>query len=132
MLVNTMAPAMTVADNNDVVLSGELWAPTSVGGAVLTPVTSLSTYVTRFASDGSYVASSIVSSHVEAPTGVAVDATGNVIVQTLDEDNPAAGQPSIVYTIDGNGDELWSAEPPMTPTTHRSTARLRSRSVTTS
>jgi hypothetical protein len=109
-LVNTQVSAIAVAANNDVVLAGSLSVPTSVGGAVLTPATSTSTYLTRFSNNGSYVTSSIVGSHVEWPTGVAVDEAGDVVVQTFDNDNPASSRPSNVYAIDDNGDELWSAQ----------------------
>jgi hypothetical protein len=108
-LDNASVQAITLAANDDVLLAGDISMPASVGGAVLTPASGASAYVTRFTNSGSYVASRVVGTQSEQATQVLATTSGEVVVQTVVVSGSNFSS-SEVYALDDNNDDLWSVQ----------------------
>jgi hypothetical protein len=104
--------SVAIAPNRDVIAVGEFSGPTSFGGAVLSPDAAERAFITRFRSDGLFVASRAIGEGGpgrSVATQVAVTFDDVVVVQTQDSDESLIRSNS-VYALTASLDDAWSAQ----------------------
>jgi hypothetical protein len=107
--------SIALAANGDVLVGGSFTAPTSFGGAVINPDARVRGFMTRFRSDGLYLASSAIgpaAPYVSWGPQIRVGADGRIVLQQLEVDESegatTTSQGSTLRVLDPNGVELWS------------------------
>lgn len=108
----TRGESVTIAPNGDVLVVGQFAARSEFGGPVLTVPTGArsASFLTRFRSDGLYLASSVIptpGSELAGGSGVAFDPAGSTVVSTW-EQNPNGPNTPAVHVLDDAQDELWT------------------------
>lgn len=109
-----VATGLAIAGNGDLLVTGGLAAPASLGGAVLDPQADSAVFLTRFRRDGLYLASQRLGrmgAYAAVSASIAVDASGHIVIQRVEQDNSQARQPrpNIVQVLADDGHELWSS-----------------------
>ena len=111
----TYPHSVALAANGDVLVGGSFTAPSAFGGAVINPDARVRGFLTRFRSDGLYLASSAVGPPAPytswGPT-IRVDAAGRIVLQQVEVDESEAqnftDQGSTIRVLADDGAELWS------------------------
>jgi hypothetical protein len=105
--------SVTIAPNGDVLVSGEFAGACVFGGPILRlPVgTRQASFLTRFRSDGLYLASSVVPQlmDLEGRTRVSLDPAGATVISNVRDPGAEQNIPPAVHVLDDAQDELWSA-----------------------
>lgn len=107
--------SVTIALNGDVLVVGQFLRATRFGGPVvqLAPGSRSGAFLTRFRSDGLYLASSVVPApgwELSVGLAVTLDPTGATVVSTA-EQNPADGNAvPFVHVLDDAQQQLWTTE----------------------
>jgi len=111
----TFGAGVTIAPDGDVIVAGAIVTATELGGPILSPPAGArsAAFVTRFRSDGLYLASSIVPApgwDTAEALSIAVDPAGATVVTSLQQ-NPAAGNAvRIVHVLDEAQDQQWEKQ----------------------
>lgn len=109
------ARSIALASNGDVLVGGSFGAPTSFGGAVIDPEARVRGFLSRFRSDGLYLASYAVgpaAPYVSWGPDIRVDSAGRIVLQQVEIDESDletsfSSRGSTLRVLDDGGDELW-------------------------
>jgi hypothetical protein len=110
---NALGDGLTIAPNGDVLVAGRFAGAYEFGGAVLQVPAGKrqASFLTRFRSDGLYLASSVVPQprEVEGHTRVALDPAGATVIYNVTDSVSETVEPPAVHVLDDAQNQLWSA-----------------------
>lgn len=109
----TGAEGLAVAANGDVWVAGGFSGPATFGGATLDPGAYSRAFLTRYRKDGLFLSSQVLGAGGAGRSDanhVAVSATGQIVVQTADQDALDGPGYAAVHVFDDSAHETWSAK----------------------